>query len=262
MDVIQELAYPLPTIVISELLGVPRADHVQLKDWVDAFVIAAGKGEHLPSSGSAMVTYFEQLTEQRKRQPENDLISRLVTARADGQQLSIEDVAGICRLLFIAGYETTTYLLGNSVQCFLQHPEVIEQLRSQPTLLPDAIEEVLRYHSPVHLQYRIVARDTEMGGQKLSEGQFILPWIGSSGHDETVFEQPERFDIYRKPNKHIAFGHGIHFCLGAPLARLEAQIALQALLERLPALRLVEGAPLERVQSLVVHGVKNLPVTF
>lgn len=162
----------------------------------------------------------------------------------------------------MAGNETTTNLIGNAMLCLDETPGLLVALERDLSLVPSFIEEVLRYRSPVQSMFRVVARHVELDGQALEPGQSVLAWIGSANRDEAAFEQPDRFDIAREPNRHLAFGHGIHFCLGAPLARLEARIALEAMLRRLKNLRRASGPPLQAQDSFIVYGVKSLPVTF
>jgi cytochrome P450/predicted dehydrogenase len=270
MDLIGDFAYPLPVIVIAQLLGIPSAERDQFKTWSDAVVAgaSAGVGTAPPVTGGQahreMAEYFGRLIEQRRRQPRDDLVSGLLAAQIEGQHLSQMELLGFCVLLLIAGNETTTNLIGNAALCFDEHPEVVEAVRADPALLAGTIEEVLRYRSPVQSMVRTVARDTTLGARELRvvAGQHVVAWIGSANHDEAVFHEPDRFDIRRTPNRHLAFGAGIHFCLGAPLARLEARIALTALLRRMPDLRRVADAPLTIVPSSMLYGVQRLPVTF
>jgi cytochrome P450 len=268
MDLIGDFAYPLPVIVIAQLLGIPPEERDQFKSWTDAVVtgMSAGVGG-APSvtAGQAhrqMAEYFGRLVEQRRRHPQDDHISGLLAAQIDGEHLSPVEVLGFCVLLLIAGNETTTNLIGNAVLCFDEHPDVVSAIQADPVLLPSAIEEVLRYRSPVQSMFRTVARAAELGDQPVHPGQQVVAWIGSANRDEAVFDDPDRFDARRSPNRHIAFGHGVHFCLGAPLARLEARIALSTLLRRLPDVRRVPGAPLTVLNSTIVFGVHHLPVTF
>src|SRR2546421_2411328 len=259
MDVVQDLAYPLPVIVIAELLGVPADERDELKTWSDAITSTTGEG---PRAQQAMASYFAKLIEERRRRPRQDLVSALMAAKMEGGHLSVPELLGFCVLLLVAGNETTTNLIANAVLCFDESPGVSDQLRQDPQLLPTAIEEVLRFRSPVQSMFRVVARPTTLGGQSLQPGQSVLAWIGSANRDEQVFPDADRFDLRRNPNKHLAFGNGIHFCLGAPLARLEARIALATILRRLPHLHRVPESHLEPQDSFIVFGVKSLPVSF
>ncbi len=260
MDIIDDLAYPLPVIVIAEMLGIPQEDRERFKVWSDVVV-----GATYPEEGdtqAAMSKYFLDMIEQRSRERKDDLISALLDAQIDGQHLDLRELLGFCILLLVAGNETTTNLIGNAILCFDEQPEVMEQLRAEPALLPGAIEEVLRYRSPVQFMYRRAAADVTIRDQEIQAGQMVLAWIGSANRDEAQFPDPDHFDIRRTPNRHIAFGHGIHFCLGAPLARLEAKFALTMLLERFQGIKRVPGVPLEATGSNLVYGVKHLPITF
>jgi cytochrome P450 len=260
MDIIDDLTYPLPVIVIAEMLGIPQEDREQFKIWSDAVVGASESEDGNPQA--EMSTYFLNMIQQRSRERKDDLISALLDAQIDGQHLNQRELLGFCILLLVAGNETTTNLIGNAILCFDEHPEVMEQLRAEPELLPGAIEEVLRYRSPVQFMYRRVAADVTIRDSQLRAGQMVLAWIGSANRDEAQFPDPDYFDIRRTPNRHMAFGHGIHFCLGAPLARLEAKIALTLLLERFDEIQRVRSVPLEATGSDIVYGVKHLPITF
>ncbi len=260
MDIIDDLAYPLPVTVIAEMLGIPHEDRKRFKIWSDA-VVGAGNGEY-SNSQLEMGAYFLNMIAQRSREPKDDLISALLNAQIDGQHLNQQELLGFCVLLLVAGNETTTNLIGNALLCFDEHPEVMEQLRSDPELIPGAIEEVLRYRSPVQYMYRRAATDVTIRDSEIKAGQMLLAWIGSANRDEAQFPDPDNFDIRRTPNRHIAFGHGIHFCLGAPLARLEAKITLTLLLERFYDIQRVRNVPLESTGSDLVFGVKHLPITF
>ncbi|MFC9334303.1 cytochrome P450 [Arthrobacter sp. NPDC057009] len=264
-DLIDELAYPLPVIVIAELMGIPAEDRDRFKHWSDVIVSQTQTGDQTgdhSSTNREMTEYFLALIEHRRRNPGSDLISNLLEAEIEGQKLSVPELLGFCALLLVAGNETTTNLIGNAVLCFTEGAETMERLRAQPALLPQAIEEVLRYRSPVQSMYRVTAAETELGGCQVPAGAPLVAWIGSANRDERQFQHPEQFDMDRTPNRHLAFGHGIHFCLGAPLARLEARTALQGILQRLPGLALAPGAHLERMDSTIVYGVKELPVTW
>ncbi|GHO97513.1 putative cytochrome P450 YjiB [Reticulibacter mediterranei] len=261
MDIIDHLAYPLPVIVIAELLGIPREDRALFKTWSDAVVNGVdGRGQNRPQP--AMSDYFLQVIEERHKEPQDDLMSALLNAQVDGHHLSRQELLGFCILLLVAGNETTTNLIGNALLCLDEQPDSMEQLYAAPDLIPGAVEEVLRYRSPVQLTGRIALADTVLGNQHIQAGQRVVANIGSANRDEAQFPDPDRFDIRRSPNHHLAFGHGIHFCLGAPLARLETKIALTLLLERFQDIRRVPQVPLEPGESILMHGVKHLPVTF
>ena len=172
------------------------------------------------------------------------------------------ELLGFCSLLLVAGNETTTNLIGNAVLCFTEAPDTLERLVAEPSLVPQAVEEVLRFRSPVQSMYRVTATDTTVGGVAVPAGAPLVAWIGSANRDERQFQRPEQFDVDRGPIRHLAFGQVIHFCLGAPLARLEAKIALTAVLSRLPGLDLAAGARLERMDSTIIYGLKELPVSW
>ncbi len=268
IDVISDLAVPLPVIVIAEMMGIPAEDRTRFKDWSDRVVALANvAGEFnydaFATNGTAimeMATYFFQMIEQRKANPADDLISGLVHAEVDGRKLETIELLGFCLLLLVAGNETTTNLIGNGMMTFAQHPEAWQRLREEPALLPGAIEEVLRFRSPVQSMFRVAKAGAVVGGVEFPEGARLVAWIGSANRDEGQFPDADRFVLDRAPNRHLAFGQGIHFCLGAPLARLEARIAFTALLECLPRVELVQGATLERMPSTLVYGIKHLPL--
>ena len=260
MDIIHDLAYPLPVIVIAELLGIPHEDRVRFKHWSDQVVGAVPADGRNPQS--EMSEYFLGMIEQRRKEPRNDLISALLSAQIEGQHLNVEELLGFCILLLVAGNETTTHLISNAFLCFDEYPETMEQLRAEPELIPSAVEEVLRYRSPVKLMFRATTTDTKVGEQKIPAGDGVIAWIASANRDETQFPDADTFDIRRSPNRHIAFGHGIHFCLGAPLARLESKIALRIMLERMHEIRRVPGVSLEATDAFILLGVKQLPVVF
>lgn len=261
MDVIADLAYPLPVIVIAELLGVPTADQAQFKHWSDNIV--STDQELATQSFRELREYLKQVTNQRRQEPREDMISELLAAQVEGKHLTEGELLSFYTLLLVAGNETTTNLIGNAFLCFDEHPEVIEQLRAQPELLPGAIEEVLRYRSPVQRLIRIAGADVTIGGQTIKEGELVSPWVGSANRDEAQFPQPDVFDIRRTPNRHLAFGHGIHFCIGAPLSRLEAKIALGTMFERFRDIRLDSQVPLQRIPAAsAFFGVQELPLLF
>ncbi len=260
MDIIDDLAYPLPVIVIAELLGVPTQDRERFKKWSSDMVSTSVFTGLDPQS--EMGEYFMGMIEKRRVEPKDDLISALLAAQIDGEHLNITELLGFCILLLVAGNITTTNLIGNTVLCLDQHPEAFEELKAQPDLAASAIEEVLRYLSPIQSMFRLTRADTIIGDQEVPAHKMVLAWIGSANRDETQFPAAETFDIHRMPNRHIAFGHGIHFCLGAPLARLEGKIVLETMLERLPNMQRKRHVPLERTDSFFLYGVKHLPITF
>jgi len=221
-----------------------------------------------------MDSYFSTIVEERIRSPREDLITNLIKAQADGRQLSKDEILTFCWLLLLAGHVTTVNLIGNTILSLLQNPDEFKLLQDDYNLIGSTIEETLRYRSHVQAVARIVTKETNLGGQKIQSGQRIIPWLGSANHDESIFPDPERFDIGRSNSAtyhhgHVGFGHGIHFCLGAPLARLEGQVVLRVILQRLQDLTLdTEGSKkndkdsLTPLQSVFFHGVAHLPLRF
>jgi cytochrome P450 len=269
MDVLRDLAYPLPAIVIAELLGAPPEDRDRFRQWSDEIVAFQGTGraipEAIPRSRAGIVgmrAYLAGLFEERRARPRDDLLGSLVAVEADGERLSTEELYSTCVTFLIAGHETTTSLIANGMYALLRHPGQLTRLRADPSLLPGAIEECLRFESPIQRTFRRVARDTLVEGRQLREGQIALQLLGSANRDPAQFEDPDRFDIERRPNRHIAFGAGIHFCLGAPLARLEAPIAIGALLSRFPDLELATDRVEWQAEKALFRCVRSLPVRF
>jgi cytochrome P450 len=259
MDFIADFASPLPVIVIAELLGIPAEDRAHFRRWSDALLATPTEGGIYQQP--ELYEYIQAAIEQRRKEPGDDLISQLISAQIEGESLSMREILGFCVLLLVAGNETTMNLLGNSLLCFEEHPEAWEELSHDPSLLPSAIEEVLRYRSPVQFLARVASVDTTIGGEHIQAGELITLCLGSANRDEAEFANPEVFDMGRSPNRHLAFGHSIHFCLGAPLARLEANIGLSLLLQRLSDIRVASNESLEPV-SMGFLGVRALPVTF
>ncbi|HVU69456.1 MAG TPA: cytochrome P450 [Ktedonobacteraceae bacterium] len=267
MDAVRDLAYPLPVTVIAELLGIPTELREDFKRWSDALV--SGDEETTEEEQQAlfqeiggMFNYFTQVLDERRAHPQNDLVSALLEAEVDGEHLSDMELLGFCGLLLVAGNETTTNLIGNLLLCLDENPGTVERLRANRELVPGAIEEALRYYSPVKTMTRFAAVETTVGDQRIEAGQLIIPWLSSANHDEAEFPGADRFDIEREPNRHLGFGRGIHFCLGAPLARLEARTALNVMLDRLPGSWRVADVPLEPIKSFIVFGTKNLPLIW
>jgi pimeloyl-[acyl-carrier protein] synthase len=263
-DVIADLAYPLPVVVIAELLGVPPEDRSVFHDWssllaasLDPLVSAELMARVFPAR-EALHTYLRGIIAQRRREPRSDLISALVSAEERGDVLSEPELVVMCTLLLIAGHETTVNLIGNGMLALLRHPQQLERLRRSPELIGTAVEELLRFDSPVQMTGRLVTAPVEIGGQEIPAGDFVLPLLGAANHDPATFADPEKLDIGRNPNPHVAFGRGIHFCLGAPLARVEGQLAIGALVRRFPRLTLA-GDPVRRNQ-ITLRGLSALPV--
>jgi cytochrome P450 len=245
-DLIADFAYPLPVSVINEMLGVPARDRALFRQWsfdiarsLDAIVlpdpdiIARGN-----AAGAAIGAYFEDLVAERRRAPRADLLSAMIAVEEAGDRLSIEELLATGLLLFLAGHETTTNLIGNGVLALLRHPEELRRLREDPALVESAVEELLRYDSPVQRVSRLVYEDVTLGDRTIPAGSLVLGLLGAANRDPDHFPEPDRLDLRRRDNRHLAFGWGIHFCLGAPLARLEGQLAFRTLLRRLPNLAL------------------------
>ncbi len=264
IELIKDFAAPLPTIVIAEMLGIPTEDRGVFKGWADQLLTTEGNLDDTAKQPNRqkvleeMNAYFREIIEQRHKQLGDDLISSLIQAEMDGDRLSETELLSFCELLLLAGHITTVNLIGNTIWSLLENATALEQLRGNKELLPKAIEEALRYRSPIHLVARRAAQDVELAGKTIKRGERILAWLGSANRDERKFDHPDEFDIRRSPNPHVAFGHGIHFCLGAPLARLEARIGISLLLEHFPSMRLSHSRPLESSGSFVIYGLKEL----
>jgi cytochrome P450 len=266
-DLIETYAFPLPVIVIAELLGIPATDRDKFRTWSNAILTPAmthaAQAEFL-THVQAFVTYLRQLFEQRRQDPQPDLISALLQAEEAGDRLSEEEMFSTVILLIIAGYETTVNLIGNATLALLQHPEQMAQLRENPEQMATAVEEFLRYDGPAEMaQTRWATEEVEINGRTIQPGDPINVIIGAANRDPAQFEDPNRLDIERNPTRHLAFGRGSHYCLGAPLARLEGEIALNTLLRRLPNLRLAVD-PDELNWRLIpfFHGLDALPIKW
>jgi cytochrome P450 len=270
VDLVEALTYPLPVTVIAEIIGVPTEDNARFKHWSDELVSTLGSGLLAPPSPEAMAhtlsivrelgAYFKTLVEERRREPREDLLSGLVAAELEGSRLSFDELLQMLILLLVAGNETTTTLIGNTVLTLLAQRDELAKVRADPTLIPSAIEEVLRFSSPVQMDPRCAAVDTELCGQKIGKGEIVITWLGSANRDESVFRDPDRFDGARRENRHLAFGFGTHYCLGSNLARLEAQTALRVLLRRTRDFRLATAEPLPLHRSIVFRSFTKIPV--
>jgi hypothetical protein len=270
MEVIADLAYPLPVTVISELLGVPATEADVVRGWsldlaraldaialpVDPEVIERGR-----RATGDMVDYFRRLAEARRRQPGPDLLSGLVEAEEAGDRLTERELLATCVLLYVAGHETTVNLIGNGLLALLRHPEERRRLRDNPALVSGAIEELLRFDGPVQRTGRMATCDAEIGGVAIPAGSLVLGFLGAANRDPAHFAEPDRLDVARDEPRHLAFGSGIHYCLGAPLARLEAQVAIGTLLGRFPGLTLAVERPAWRPSS-TLRGLEALPVAL
>ena len=263
MDVVADIAFPLPAKVIADMLGVPPEDWNIFRRWarIGDSELPQARQEAGRSMREEMFDYFSKLLEERRRAPREDLISALSVAEVDGERLSQKELVSFCTLLLAAGQETTKNLIANAIVCFTDHPDSMARLIRERVLMPTAIEEVLRYLPPVWFLFRLTRNDVELAGQTIPANQMVLAWTASANRDPAQFPDPDRFNIEREPNRHLAFGHGIHFCVGAPLARLEARIALPMMLEQLKNLQRVEGIPII-VNMGIVFVIRSLPITF
>jgi hypothetical protein len=267
IDVIADLAVPLPTMVIAALLGVPESDRERLKTWSDDF--AAFIGGPVARDGVAradraireLTDYFGQAVAHWREQPGDNLISGLVAVEERGDALSIDELLATCVILLVGGYETTTNLIGNGLLALLRHPDQLWRLRDDPALIGPAVEELLRYDSPGQMTTRLATEDLTLADARIGAGHMVKLWLGAGNRDPARFPEPDRLDFDRPDNRHLSFGHGIHFCVGAALARLEGQVALATLIARFPGLALT-GEPLEYHGSQVFRALKRLPVTL
>jgi cytochrome P450 PksS len=267
MDLIRDYALPLPTTVIAEMLGVPAADRHRFHRWSNALMAAAhsswGLVKAVPSA-LLLTRYLRRIIKQRRAEPRDDLVSALIRAEEAGDALSENELVAMTFLLLVAGHETTVNLIGNGALALLEHPEQMERLRHEPALIRPAVEELLRYTSPVDMATERYAReDVTVAGVTMRRGDMVYPVIASANRDERQFANPDALDVTREPNRHLAFGLGTHFCLGASLARLEGQVAISTLLRRAPDLRLtVAPRALRWRRGLLLRGLEELPVAL
>jgi cytochrome P450 len=268
MDLMSDFAGPLPAIVSAEMLGLPTQDHEQLKEWSQTFAQILGNFQNNPdgidevlNATSDMTEYLQRALTQNADAPTVGLIGLLSQARLQGERLTQEEVIANTIITMVGAMETTTNLIGNGLVTLLRHPSALEQLRHDPTMLPTAIEELLRYESPSQQTTRIAPEDLVLGGQQIEQGQSVIAVMGAANRDPARFADPDRFDLTRQDNRHLAFGWGPHFCFGAPLGRIEAQIAFETLLTRLPELEL-GGGPLQWRANLKLRGLEKLPIRW
>ncbi|HKD76783.1 MAG TPA: cytochrome P450 [Ktedonobacterales bacterium] len=268
MDVLADLAYPLPAIVTAELLGVPATDWQQLTKWSADFAQVLGNFQHNPDrapqviqSLNEMTAYFRAKIAELREHSHDGLLNALLTAEIDGDRLSEDEVVANTIVTMVGGQETTTNLIGNGILTLLRHPDQLARLKADLDLMPSAIEELLRYESPSQHTARLAPDDVEIGGKLIRKHQAAIAVMGAANRDSDQFPDPDRLDLARQPNRHVAFAWASHFCFGAPLARIEGQIAFETLLRRFPDLRLSPG-PIEWRENLGLRGLKALPVAF
>jgi cytochrome P450 len=267
LELIGELAYPLPVTVIAEMLGVPPADWPRFRAWSRALVAAldplsareAGVAAAVLAAREALGRYLSEIVALRRAEPAEDLITALLLLDDSGEGLTHLELVVMANLLLVAGHETTVNLIGNGVLALLRHPEQLASLRERPELIRLAVEELLRFDSPVQLTARVALEPFELGGREIQAGDMLIALLGSANRDGAQFSDPDRLDLGREPNAHLSFGRGIHFCLGAPLARLEAQVAIGALVSRFPRLRL-QGT-VRRSPTVTLRGIRRLPLS-
>ncbi len=271
MDLIHDFAFPLPVIVIAEMLGVPTRDRGRFRNWSHAIVTPTPNAERtaqkLAKTRQLMadfIAYLRKISAQRRQKPGDDLLTSLLLAEEAGDRLSEDELFSMVLLLIVVGHETSVNLIGNGMLSLFKHPEQLALLRQEPELMPLAVEEMLRYDCPVErAPMRFAAEDVQLGDQLIRRGDSVSLVLGSANRDEAVFENPDTYDIRRSPNKHLAFGLGVHYCLGAPLARLEGRVAVETLLRRLPQLQL--DVPIEKLRwgtNPIMRGVHRMPVKW
>jgi cytochrome P450 len=268
MDVIADLAAPLPAIVTAEMMGLPTSDANQLKDWSADFAEVLGNFQHNPDRSARtlkcveeMTSYFRDAVQQRRAHPREGLINALLTAELDGDRLTEEEIIANCIVTMVGGQETTTNLIGNGVLTLLRHRDQLERLKNNLSLVPSAVEELLRYESPSQHTARICREDTELGGKLIRKGQAVIAVMGAGNRDPERFPDPDRLDLGRTDNRHLAFGWASHFCFGAPLARIEGQLVFEALVRRTTNMA-ITTSPIVWRDNLGLRGLTALQVTF
>lgn len=268
MDVIADFAYPLPATVIATMIGAPPEDRDKFREWSDGLAEFVGgalgasdRREHAQQCLSELSAYFREIIEQRRAHPRDDLMSGLIAAHDAQDKLTEDELVATCVLLRFAGHETTTNLIGSGLLALLRTPEQLSLLREDPSLIVSAVEEFLRYDGPVQAAARVALESVEVSGTVIPKGHRVFPLLTAADRDPAHFAEPDRLEITREPNRHLAFGYGIHFCIGAPLARLEAQLAINTLLRRAPELRLSDDEPAWK-ETFLLRGLKSLAVAF
>jgi cytochrome P450 len=264
MELVDAFAYPLPMTVISELLGVPQEDRAQVRAWSEALIASQAFSEETLATISEFSDYLRELFEEKRRHPADDMTTYLVQAEEEGDKLDDEELLSMVFILVVAGHVTTVNLIGNAVLALLHHPEQLARLREDPALVPNAIEEVLRYWGPVEMASpRFAREEIDLAGTTIARARAVFPVLASASRDSARFPDPDRFDIERpEASRHVAFGKGVHLCLGAPLARIEGQVAIETLFRRLPHLRLAEPMTEPPLHLSLFRGPDRLPLLF
>jgi len=267
LNLVDDYSFPLPIIVISEMLGIPKEDQAKFRIWSHAVIASPETPEEIKETEkqlSEFITYLQYLVDIKRKEPKEDLVSALILAESEGHKLSARELYSMIMLLIVAGHETTVNLITNTVLALLENPNQLQLLKDNPKLIDSAIEEGLRYYSPVEVTTaRWAAEPFQIHDRTIEKGDMVVIALASANRDETVFENPEVFDITRENNRHIAFGHGSHFCLGAPLARLEAKIAITNLFNRMPELKIKGNREEIKWQgNYLMRSLEELPLTF
>ena len=267
LEIKEHFSYPLPLQVILEMIGVPLEDRNRVKEWnIDIALTLnplATEAERViaDTAEAAQIAYLKTLIDQRRRQPQDDLLTALVEAEEQGDKLTLDEVIATCALLIFAGHETTTNLISNGLLALFRNPDQMKLLQENPALLRTGVEEMLRYDSPVQMLLRTATEDVEIAGQLIPAGQQLIPLMGAANYDPAIFANPYQLDIARQENPHLSLGVGIHYCMGAPLARMEASIAFELLLKRFPKMKLITQSP-QYLPSLTLRQVQALEVEF
>ena len=267
MDLVNELAYPLPIAVVASMLGVPEEDHEKMKAWTEGMLPSFApsmSAEALDNSNQAVAAfrdYFCNLVKKRSQEPRDDLLSALIAVYEAGDRLSEDELLSTCILLMFAGHISTTQLISDTILWLANNPEQLEMLKLDPGLIEGAIEESLRYTSPTQMVYRVALEDMEIGGKSVKKNQLVILSLAAANRDPAQFSDPDRFDIIRENNRHIALGHGTHYCMGAALGRLEGEVAVGVIVNRLPNIR-VDHDSITREPNIIFRSLKSMRITF